>query len=470
MILSEISYKQQEHSIILEFQHKNKLFYEDISYEKAESFFITEYTDIQKLLSPKNLINFQLITDKKHKDIAKITKNNNFLFKGNNLLVLHTILPIFKGSIKLIYIDPPYNTGNTFTYKDKFSRSLWLLFMKNRVEVARKFLQDDGVLVVQCDENEQAYLKVLLDEIYGEENFLGMITVLTNPSGRDYRSLARTHEYLIFYSKTPNTELNPLILDKEFKFEDTLGGFELRSLRNGNIRFHQGNRPNLYYPFYINPKDQDIHGHHPVSLSKKKGWIEIYPRESQGVDTVWRWGKTKVLDNITDDTLSSNLIARPSKDSYLIFEKYRKKTRLARTVWNEKDFYTSKGTKHIKELFQESVFDYPKPELLIARIIDITTKPGDRIIDFFLGSGTTAAVAHKAGRLWIGIEQMDYIDTVTIPRLQRVIAGETGGASSHYHWTKGGEFIYSQLQKNETQEFPFYKELQKNNIINQLKK
>ena len=297
-----------------------------------------------------------------------------------------------------------------------------------------------------------------------------MITVLTNPSGRDYRSLARTHEYLIFYSKTPNTELNPLILDKEFKFEDTLGGFELRSLRNGNIRFHQGNRPNLYYPFYINPKDQDIHGHHPVSLTKKKGWIEIYPRESQGVDTVWRWGKTKVLDNITDDTLSSNLIARPSKDSYLIFEKYRKKTRLARTVWNEKDFHTSKGTKHIKELFQESVFDYPKPELLIARIIDITTKPGDRIIDFFLGSGTTAAVAHKAGRLWIGIEQMDYIDTVTIPRLQRVIAGETGGASSHYHWTKGGEFIYSQLQKNETQEFPFYKELQKNNIINQLKK
>lgn len=466
--MSKIVYTQQENSIILEFPQKNMLFYEDISFEKAENFFIEGYKNIQQLLSPKNLINFQLITDKKQESINKITKDNNFLFKGNNLLVLYTILPIFKESIKLIYIDPPYNTGNTFIYKDKFSRSLWLLFMKNRVEVAREFLQDDGVLVVQCDENEQAYLKVLLDEIYGEDNFLGMITVLTNPSGRDYKSLARTHEYLIIYGKTPNTELYPLILNKEFPFEDTLGGFELRSLRNGNVRFHQGNRPNLCYPFYINPQAKDIYGHHVVSLSKKKGWVEIYPRESQGVQTVWRWGKNKVLNNITDDSLSSNLIARASKDSYLIFEKYRKKTRLARTVWNNKDFYTSKGTKHIKELFDESVFDYPKPELLIARIIDITTKPGDRIIDFFLGSGTTAAVAHKSHRLWIGIEQMDYIETVTIPRLQKVIAGETGGSSNHYNWTKGGTFIYSQLEKNETKDFPFYTKLQKNNIINQL--
>ncbi|MDK2819150.1 MAG: site-specific DNA-methyltransferase [Spirochaetota bacterium] len=466
--MSKIVYKQQENSIILEFPQKNMLFYEDISFEKAENFFIEEYKNIQQLLTPKNLINFQLITDIKQESINKITKDNNFLFKGNNLLVLYTILPIFKESIKLIYIDPPYNTGNTFIYKDKFSRSLWLLFMKNRVEVAREFLQDDGVLVVQCDENEQAYLKVLLDEIYGEDSFLGMITVLTNPSGRDYKSLARTHEYLIIYGKTPNTELYPLILNKEFPFEDTLGGFELRSLRNGNVRFHQGNRPNLYYPFYTNPKKKDTNGHHVVSLSKKKGWVEIYPRESQGVQTVWRWGKNKVLNNITDNSLSSNLIARASKDSYLIFEKYRKKTRLARTVWNDKDFYTSKGTKHIKELFDGSVFDYPKPELLIARIIDITTKPGDRIIDFFLGSGTTAAVAHKSNRLWIGIEQMDYIETITIPRLQKVIAGETGGSSNHYNWTKGGSFIYSQLEKNGTKDFPFYTKLQKNNIINQL--
>ncbi len=129
--------------------------------------------------------------------------------------------------------------------------------------------------------------------------------------------------------------------------------------------------------------------------------MELYPKQSQGVNTVWRWGKEKALQNITDSADTSNLIARESKDSYIVFEKYRKTTRLARTIWDEKDFYTSKGTKHLKELFESSVFDYPKPELLIARIIDIATQKGDRVMDFFVGSGTTSAVAHKAGRTWI---------------------------------------------------------------------
>ncbi len=458
-------YKKLKHDIVLDFAQKEALFYENT--DKAESYYIKTYQEQEalQLLSPKNLIDWTSYPQSS----LPINHNDNFLFKGNNLLVLHTIAPFFKNSVKLIYIDPPYNTGNTFVYKDKFSRATWLLFMKNRLEIAKDFLQDDGILVVQCDENEHAYLKVLLDELFGEECFLGSITVKTNPSGRDYRSLARTHEYLLIYGATTNAELYPLVLDKEFPFKDDLGDFELRSLRNGNVRFHQGNRPNLYYPFYVHPSKKDIHGHHLVSLTKKKSWIQIYPRESQGVNTVWRWGKDKVLQNITDNPLSSNIIARPSKDSFIIFEKYRNNTRLARTIWDDKEFYTSKGTKQIKKLFDSAVFDYPKPELLIARIIDISTKKGDRVMDFFSGSGTTISVAHKAQRSWIGVEQMDYIHSVTIPRLQKVILGEDfGGASPHYNWDKGGSFVYAQLETDDS--FPFYKALTKDNLLHSLNK
>ncbi len=457
------SYKIKKDSIILDFPNKDFILYQDS--DKSETAHIKSFDSehYRQIISPKNLINWQ------PSNCKKLSIHDNFLFKGNNLIVMHTIYPYFKNSVKLIYIDPPYNTGNTFTYKDKFSRSAWLLFMKNRLDIAKKFLRKDGIMVIQCDENEHAYLKILLDEIFGEDCFLGSITVLTNPSGRDYRSLARTHEYLLVYGNTPQAELLPLTLDKKFPFSDSFGGFELRNLRNGNIRFHQGNRPNLHYPFYININNPDSNGHFPLSLTPQEGWVELYPKQSQGVNTVWRWGKEKALQNITNSADTSNLIARESKDSFIVFEKYRKTTRLARTIWDEKDFYTSKGTKHLKELFESSVFDYPKPELLIARIIDIATQKGDRVMDFFVGSGTTSAVAHKAGRTWIGIEQMDYINTVTIPRLQKVISGEDcGGASPHYNWTGGGGFVYSALAA--TEDFPFYEELSADNLIHTLKK
>ncbi|MGL5254398.1 MAG: site-specific DNA-methyltransferase [Brevinema sp.] len=380
-----------------------------------------EWENASTLLSPKKMINWRSYSSKGLEKVKKLSKTGNFLFKGNNLVVLSSILDVFKNTVKLIYIDPPYNTGNTFIYKDKLSRSLWLMFMKSRLVLAKKFLTQDGVLVIQCDDNEQAYLKVLLDEIFGEECFIGMVTVLTNPGGRDYRSIARTHEYLLFYGQTPDVQLNPLPREKEFPLQDSLGGFELRSLRNGNVRFHIGNRPNLCYPFYVNPNEIDNNGLHQLSLQPIDGWVEIYPRISQGLQTVWRWGRDKAAQN-----LNINLVARKSGNTYLIFEKYRKQTRLPRSVWDHKDFQTSKGTKQLKEMFGASVFDYPKPEALIRYIIQLGSAPGDRVLDFFLGSGTTASAAFKEQRTWIGIEQMDHINTVAVPRLQKVLE-ETEG-------------------------------------------
>jgi len=465
--LKEILLLQDDHRIIIDFPYKNSLYIEDNSSNKPEVCYYDIFDSIQleELSSRKQFSEWTKITRSCKSSLNKISLKNNFLFKGNNLIVLHSILPIFMNSIKLIYIDPPYNTGNTFVYKDKFSRSTWLIFMKNRLEIAKEFLQDDGVLVVQCDENEQAYLKVLLDELYGEENFLGLITIVMNPGGRDYRYLARTHEYLLIYGKSEKSILYPLKLNKKFPFRDNLGDFELRNLRNGNVRFHKENRPNLCYPFYVNINSEDQYNHYSLSLTPKKDSIKVYPKISQGIQTVWRWGKIKAEQNILINTFDSNLIARRYKDSFLIFEKYRNNYRLARTVWTEKEFQTSKGTRHIKEMFDERVFDYPKPELLIAKIIDITTKENDRVLDFFLGSGTTAAVAHKANRKWIGIEQMKYIETVTIPRLQKMLAGENGGASEHYQWNGGGNFIYGKLQMTDDQKFPFYKHFDNSNPI-----
>lgn len=436
-----------ENAVILDFPHKDEVFVDDIS-DKAESCFIECVKAREQLFSCKEFLFRRYFADTVQ-SADSISLEDNFLFKGNNLIVLHSILPVFRGTVKLIYIDPPYNTGNTFVYKDKFSRAVWLLFMKNRLETAWEFLRPDGILAVQCDENEQAYLKVLMDELFGEENSLGVVAVVMNPGGRDYRSIARTHEYILFYGKTSQAQLYPLPkIDKPFPFHDRLGGFELRSLRNGNIRFHEGNRPNLRYAFYVDPSKTDKNGLHPVFLTKKKGRIEIFPKESQGIKTVWRWSKEKAKAN-----LAANLAARASKDTFLIFEKYRKDTKLVRSIWTEKEFQTSKGTRHIKEMFSYSAFDYPKPEQLIARIIEVSTLPSDRVMDFFLGSGTTAAAAHKMGRSWIGIEQMHYIDTVTLLRLQKVLAGEPGGVSAQYGWKGGGNFLYAQLLSDDKHPF-----------------
>lgn len=161
--------------------------------------------------------------------------------------------------------------------------------MKNRLEVARELLREDGVIFVQCDDNEQTYLKVLMDEIFERKNFAANAVVIINRGGRDYGGIARTHEYLLCYSKTIFTELNQIEeKEKEFKFKDKNGGFNLMELRNRNILFNKDNRPNLCYPFYINPKNSDENDLLEISLTPKDGFIELYPLVSQGVQTVWR--------------------------------------------------------------------------------------------------------------------------------------------------------------------------------------
>lgn len=265
----------------------------------------------------------------------------------------------------------------------------WLNMIYSRLRLAKDLLATNGVIFVSLDDNESANLKKICDEVFGAVNFIGQITVVGNPRGRDYGGVARMHDYLFVYKKSPEAVIN-LIEDSEnsFKMFDSLGGFELRELRNRNIKFNKENRPNLYYPFYINPATEDEHGLHEISLEPKDGWIELYPLESQGVNTVWRWGKQKSQEN-----LNVNIKAKPMRNgSYMIVEKYREGRMMARSVWWDKDTNTEKGTLLVKELMEGKVFDYPKTVEMLMKTIEMGTDSdeGAYVLDFFSGSGTTA--------------------------------------------------------------------------------
>ena len=343
----------------------------------------------------------------------------NLYIEGDNLEVLKLLQETYLGKIKMIYIDPPYNTGNDFVYEDGFAQSIdeylansgqfdengnrlvpntesngrfhtdWLNMIYPRLKLAKDLLAPNGVIFVSLDDNESANLKKMCDEVFGAVNFVGQITVVGNPRGRDYGGVARMHDYLFVYKKSPDAVIN-LIEDSEnnFKMFDSFGGFELRELRNRNIKFNKENRPNLYYPFFINPLFEDEYGLHEISLEAKEGWIELYPLESQGVNTVWRWGKQKSQEN-----LNINIKAKPMRNgSYMIVEKYREGRMMARSVWWDKDTNTEKGTLLVKELMEGKVFDYPKPVEMLMRTIEMGTDSdeGAYVLDFFSGSGSTA--------------------------------------------------------------------------------
>lgn len=336
---------------------------------------------------------------------------NNLYIEGDNLEVLKLLQTAYYRKVKMIYIDPPYNTGNDFVYEDDFKDPLskykeitsqttksnpetmgryhtnWLNMMYPRLRLAANLLRDDGVIFISIDDNEVDNLKKICNEVFGEENFAGQITVVGNPRGRDYGGIARMHDYLVVYKKSPIAEINNINdPDKQFPYEDQLGGFEIRELRNRNIAFNSENRPNLYYPFYINTNNVIDNGFYEISLEKKDGWVELYPKESQGFKTVWRWGKEKSASNLNRSILAKKML----DGGYQIIEKYREKSYMARSVWATKDTNTEKGTLLLKELMQAKIFGFPKPVEMMKMIIEMGSSNDDIVLDFFSGSATTA--------------------------------------------------------------------------------
>lgn len=361
-----------------------------------------------------------IVPDEKHNSLPENSNSENIYISGDNLDGLKHLLKSYAGMVKCIYIDPPYNTGSDdFVYNDNFkfsvsdlvnklsidetqaqrildmtkqgnaSHSAWLMFIYPRLQLARDLLADDGVIFISIDDNEQCNLRMVCDDVFGEQNLRGQITVVANPRGRDYGGIARMHDYIITYSKNEGTELN-LIEDEEnsFPMSDERGGFETRELRNRNVKFNKENRPNLYYPFYINPSEVDANGLHTISLEPQEGWVELYPLESQGINVVWRWGKQKA-----QRFLNTEIKAKPMRNgSYMIVEKYRESRTMARSVWWDKNTNTEKGTLLVKELMDGKVFDYPKPVEMLMRVLEMGTNSNDEdiVLDFFSGSGSSA--------------------------------------------------------------------------------
>lgn len=252
---------------------------------------------LDRLLTPKALCG-ALRFDKSGTQPCTAYTGENLVINGNNLMALSSILQRFYGQVKCIYIDPPYNTGSDgFNYNDSFHHSTWLVFMKNRLELARRLLRPDGFLFVQCDDNEQAYLKVLMDELFGRENFDSCVSVIVKTEGRRYGNLAKTHEYILVYARDlAQAQLREIELkEKKFTYCDARGGFDLKELRNQNTRaFNDTNRPNLRYPFYLK-SDPDEYGLMRVSPEKGEKEEEVLPITVNGRRSVWRWGRRKPM-------------------------------------------------------------------------------------------------------------------------------------------------------------------------------
>lgn len=357
-------------------------------------------------------------------------ETENLYIEGDNLEVLKLLQKSYNNKIKMIYIDPPYNTGHDFVYKDNFKNGIdnylektgqvdiegnqlstnsesngrfhtdWLNMMYPRLKLARNLLKDDGVIFISIDDTEQEKLKMLCNEIFGEENLVSQLIVIVKPEGRRYGFFAKTHDYVMVYAKDiSQLHLNEITVEgATYQYNDDKGGFNLKGLRNRNVKaFNSNNRPNLYYPFYVDIKNKDENGLSKVSVEPKDNWIEVYPSTIDGLKSVWRWGKTK-----SKDLIDSLVAYRGNDDEIRIFQIDRKLTQTAKTVFKEaldneyhglledKSIISNKGTKEVKELLGNGIFDFPKPLALIDAFVNIGTDENDIILDFFSGSATTA--------------------------------------------------------------------------------
>ncbi|QQW71055.1 site-specific DNA-methyltransferase [Helicobacter pylori] len=400
----------------------NELFYHEILHKK----------EIDTLLNKKALCRFEMHGEGDLENALK-DKNTNYLIKGNNLIALHSLKKKFAKQVKCIYIDPPYNTGNdSFNYNDNFNHSSWLVFMKNRLEVAREFLSDDGVIFVQCDDNEQAYLKVLMDEIFLRENFVASLIWQKKKGGsQDSENFAKEHEYILCYQKEKFTIIDTEIDHDIQDFNKTINGKQAKILKlekwgAGALR---SDAPSLYYSI----KDPNGNDFYPIAPNGEEGRWRKKPENLDSEHIFWQ------------ENSKGRLI--PYEVIYYDEIKNAKKVIKTRTIFTEYGT-TTEATKEILALFNGTkLFDTPKPEALISRILEVSTNENDLVLDFFAGSGTTCAVAHKMKRRYIGIEQMDYIETITKERLKKVVEGEQGGISKKCDFKGGGSFVYAELKE-----------------------
>lgn len=432
---------------------EEKLEHKPNSYNKKQSkrkevFFnqILAQDEIDRLFDEKALVNWQRFTKEGEEQVKEIKRDEegvireNILIKGNNLLALHSLKKQFAGNIKFIYIDPPYNTSSdSFKYNDKFNHSTWLTFMKNRLKIAKKLLRHDGVIFVQCDDHEQAYLKVLMDEIFKKNNFVETyIWKNTDNAPTLSKKTRKNIEFIHCYEQ----KLNPSIsyIGKQSNNDDA-------PLLNSGNPYKEITFPPESIHFNISDKTYKKGAYERVEVLN-----DFTIKKGKNVESVimkgeFKWSQSTLNEELLNGTYfliksEKFSIRYQRKDGGNVApEKYLSENYLSKALGVETN---EDSKKHIDSLGVDFP-SYPKPESLIAFLIKAVTNEGDIILDFFGGSGTTGAVAHKMNRQYILIEQMDYIKELPQTRLKKVIEGEQGGISKSVNWKGGGDFIYCEL-------------------------
>ncbi len=347
----------------------------------------------------------------------------NLFIEGDNLDALKLLQETYLNKVKMIYIDPPYNTGNDFVYEDDFAEdsasyfersnqkdeegnrfvanteangrfhSDWLSMMYSRLKLARNLLREDGVIFISIDDNEGANLQRLCGEVFGDGNFIAQLAVQLNPRGRHLdKFIAKTHESIIIFGKNCDSPTTMAGVEKEGRMVDEYdridanGKYRLLGLRNRNQAFNPTTRPKLYYPLYVRPKDGKVSTQKTAEFSD-----EVFPDTPDGVKTCWTWGTKKVLDE--NDLLVAERSGqdwRIYRKDYLVGADGQTATTLPKSLWTDKEITNDYGRKSVKDLFGKSVMDFPKSPELLRKLIASGTNSTSIVLDFFAGSSTTA--------------------------------------------------------------------------------
>jgi adenine-specific DNA-methyltransferase len=422
--------------------------------------------EISRLLDPKVFTNAKRIDKNgEHKLDGFRTDENgnikdNLIIKGNNLLALHSLKKRFAGKVKLIYIDPPYNTGgeaNIFTYNNSFNHSSWLTFIKNRLETAKELLRKDGFIAITIDHNELFYIGEIADEIFGRENRLGVITIVIKPEGRQFaKFFAVTNEFMLVYAKDINVaSFEDVIIDEKekgkFDRKDEKGNYKLRLYLNYNKPEISGRdiNPERWYPFYVS-KDLKT-----ITLEKKSGYIEIWPIDN-GIEKSWQTSRKTAQERI----LAGEIICEKNKKGELaIFFKDREHQRYLTHWFDSKYNATHYGTRLLEKTLGEKVkFSYPKSLYSVLDTLKIMTKDDDIILDFFAGSGTTGHATLElnnqdgGNRKFILVEQLDEHINVCKKRIKKIVDNNGGGNFVYLELMKWSENFVEKIQKTKTKE------------------
>lgn len=435
-LASKGKFLQDSQDVVLDFPFKDGVLTASMTKEDKEDGYddaflneVIEKDEIDRLFDKKIFVNSKRYDGNGESTAADFNEDrDNLIIKGNNLLALHAIKDKYAGKVKLIYIDPPYNTGNdSFMYNDRFNHSTWLNFIYNRLSIANELLSEVGSIWLNIDDDESHYLKVLCDELFGRENFIGNIIWEKKFSPQnDATFFSDMHDHILVYCKNID------------KFKINL----LARTEKMNER-------------YKNP-DNDPRGPWSSSDLTVRTYSKEYdyPIETPSGKIInppkgrcWRTSK----ENLSKLISQNRIWFGESGDNVPRLKRFLtdvKQGLTPGTIWKHQEVsHNQEARKEISRLFEDTEYDFstPKPEKLLQRIIHIGSNEGDLVLDFFMGSATTQAVAMKMNRRFIGIEQMDYINEISVPRLQKVIAGEQGGISKEVNWQGGGSFVYTEL-------------------------